>query len=548
MSQRRPRSPWRPLSMAAAGLSVALAVGACGVQPTEDSKATPQRGGTLTFALDSSPGNLDPNFTHSSVNAEIMRQIFDSLVRQKQDGTFVPWLAKSWDIAEDGRTYTFQLRDDVKFHDGTQFNAEAVCFNFDRIVNPETQSQAARAALGPTYKSCDATGKYEVTIRLSEPYNLLMSGLSQVWLGFESPTAVRKYGKDIGSHPVGTGPFVFESMTLNQKVVLKRNPDYRWAPEGTKHTGPAYLDTLIFEAIPDSTTRLKSVGGDVQAAETIATQDVAAAKANPNVHLDVVGVPGTPYQLFFNTKRSPWNDTEMRKAARAAMNIPAIVKSLYFGVYQRGWGPLTPNTPSYDKSVENSFKYDEAAAKRTFDSLGWKQGADGYRHKAGKTLSIDYLVPSEKREKRQQVAQFLQQNLKSVGIKLNLRFAADGPYHAALYDGDYDIAGLSLIRGPSVLNDEYTSTNLPAAGGGTIYNYARLQNDKVDRWLATALHATDPADVRDAYSKVQNYVVDNAVSVAIYRFSYTVVASSQVHDIAYNWKSYPVFYDAFLSS
>ena len=512
---------------------------------TEASQQT--KGGTLTFALDSSPDNLDPATSSSSVNAEVMRQVYDSLVWQTDDGEYLPWLAKSWDISKDGRTYTFQLRDDVTFHDGAPFDADAVCFNLDRITDPDTQSASAISALGDSYKSCRATGEFEATMTLSQPTYDWLSGLSQVWTGIQSPAAIKKYGDQVVTHPVGTGPFRFEQMQLNQQVVLAKNPDYEWGPEGIDHQGPANLDQLVLKVIPESTTRFRSVGGDVDAAESIAPQDVNAAKSNPALDGEVVPVVGTPYQLFLNTTHEPWDDVEARKAVRSAMNVPAIIDSLYFGVYDRAWSPLTPSTRFYDDSLEDSVDYDPDAADATFDSLGWQLGSDGYRHKGGETLTIDYLVPSEKREKRQEVAQFLQENLKQVGIKVNLHFEADGPYDAMRDANEYDAIGLSLTSGFSTMNAVYDSRNAPGADGESYYNYSRLDSREVDKLLARSDRVSSDEQAAEIYAKVQQYVVDNAVSVPIYNYTYTVVSTDQVDGITYNWKSYPMFVGASVS-
>jgi peptide/nickel transport system substrate-binding protein len=532
---------WRTV-VAVTGLVTALsALAACGSDGDGDGGSS---GGTLTFALDSSPDNLDPNSSSSAVNAEVMRQVFDSLVHRTKDGEYEPWLASSWKISDDGRTYTFQLRDDVKFHDGTPFDAAAVCVNFDRITDPATKSKSAISALGDTYKSCEATGEHEVTLTLTQPTFDWLSGLSQVWTGFESPAAIKKYGEQVVTHPVGTGPFKFVKMQLNQQVVLERNDDYEWNPKSSAHQGPAALDKLVLKVVPESTTRFRSVGVDLDAAESIAPQDANAAKKNPALHVQAIPVVGTPYQLFLNTTHEPWNDVDARKAVRSAMNVPAIIDSLYFGVYARAWGPLTPPTKFYDSAVEDSWSYDPDAAKSTFDRLGWTMGSDGYRHKGGKTLTMDYLVPSEKREKRQEVAQFLQQNLKEVGVKVNLHFEASGPYNAMRDDNKYDVMGLSLTSGFSTLNAMYDSRNAPGTNGPSYYNYARLDSPDVDKLLAKSDTVTSDEQAAEVYSAVQKYVVDNAVSVPIYNYQYTVVTTDKVDGITYNWKSYPLFVGA----
>lgn len=548
MEQHRTFRNRRAWTSVVAGISVVALAAGCYSDTDSgasgDGSAEPTEGGDLTFALGGAPDNLDPGSSSSATNAQVMRQIYDSLVRQTPDHEFEPWLAEEWTVSEDGTVYTFTLRDDVTFHDGTDFDAEAVCINFDRVLDPETQSKSAISALGEFYEGCETTGDFEVALTLSKADGTFLSGLSQAWLGIQSPAAIEEHGDDLGLNPVGTGPFVFDSMALNNNVVLTKNADYDWAPESMEHTGPAYLDTLTFLVVTEPTTRFRSVGNNVDAAEDIATQDVATAEEDPALGVDIVSSPGTPYQLFFNQSREPWGEVEARKAARAAMDIPSIIDSLYFGVYDRAWSPLTPATNYFDDTLEGSVEYDLDAANAAFDDLGWEMGDDGFRQKDGEPLEIEYLVPSDKREKRQQVAQFLQENLKEAGVKVNLEFLASGPYSATRDDNEYDVMGLSLTSGFSALGTIYDSENYPAPGKGNYYNYAQLASDEVDGWISDAQLSTDPAIAEENWKKVQHYVIDNAVSVPIYNYNYTVAYAEGVEGISYNWKSYPLFYDA----
>ncbi|GAB2525561.1 ABC transporter substrate-binding protein [Paramicrobacterium agarici] len=547
MTQHLASRPRRIVLSALAGASIVALAAGCSGTPAAQESSEPVEGGSLTFALDSSPDNLDPGSSSSAVNAEVMRQVFDSLVWQSPDHEFKPWLAEDWSVSDDGTEYTFSLRDGVTFHDGSEFDAASVCFNFDRVTDPATKSRSAISALGAFYDGCEASGDLEVTLSLTQPDATFLSGLSQVWLGIQSPAAVEEYGDDITTHPVGTGPFVFDSMALNSNVVLTKNADYDWAPEGMNHSGAAYLDTLKFLVVTEPTTRFRSIGNNVDAAEAIATQDVATAKEDPALGVDVVSVPGTPYQLFFNESHAPWDTVEARKAARMAMDIPSIIESLYFGVYDRAWSPLTPASKYFDDSLEGSVEYDIDAAKAAFDDLGWVEGDDGYRYKDGEVLKLDYLVPSAKREKRQQVAQFLQENLKDAGIKVNLEFLASGPYSATRDKNEYDMMGLSLTSGYSALGSIYDSENYPAPGKGNYYNYAQLESEQVDTWIEKAQLAADDAEAETYWTNIQQFVIENAVSVPIYNYNYTVAYAAGVHDISYNWKSYPVFYDAYVS-
>src|SRR5581483_3172773 len=224
--------------------NVALLTPTIAATPAEQ----PVQGGTLTVALATEPtsGGLDANVTPLAVTHRVIENLYDSLVTETNDFQFKPALATSWEISPDGKTYTFKLRNDVKFHDGTAFDAQAVKFNFDRIRDPKTASLYAVVLAGPM-DSVEATDATTVKITFKTAYAPFLDYASEAFLGFVSPAAVQKYGADYANNPVGTGPFVFKEWKKQSSITLTRNPDYKWGSPINFHSGPAYLDTLIFK-------------------------------------------------------------------------------------------------------------------------------------------------------------------------------------------------------------------------------------------------------------------------------------------------------------
>lgn len=538
------RTTGRTRTVAAAGLVMVLGVSACGSGPGGADQGG--EGGELVFGLESSPDNLDPGTSASSANAKIIRQIYDSLVWQTADNEIEPWLAESWEISDDGTEYLFQLRQDVTFHDGTDFNAEAVCVNFDRIIDPEVVSTSAISSLGASYESCEVISEFEVEFTLAQPDSGFLSSLSNTWLGIQSPAAIEEFGQDLGLNPVGTGPFKFEAIALNRSINLVRNDDYAWAPEEVENDGPPHLARLTFEVISEPTTRFRSVGGTVNAAENVATHDMAAAELDPNMDVLVVPAPGAAYQIFLNQSREPWGDVEMRRAVVMATDIDTIVEALHFGVYPRARSPLTPATEHYLDTQEATPPFDPEAAGQVMEEQGWLMEEDGYRYKDGQRLSMELLVPSQRREKRHEIAQFMQVYLRDVGVDVQLQFLASGPYSAARDANNYDAMGLSLTSGYSALDAMYDSENYPAPGKGNYYNYAQMDSPEVDEWLEEAVLAETPEEAGEYWQAVQQYVIDESVSIPIYDYSYTVAMQNSVKDIGYTWQADPVFFDTYL--
>jgi peptide/nickel transport system substrate-binding protein len=198
-------------------------------------------GGELVYALATRFDTLDPNITTFSVVGRMGFQLFDQLVREPAPGKFVPSLAQRWDVNPTADEYTFYLRNDVKFHDGTPFNAEAVKYTFDRVVNPDLKSQAAFSAIGP-YDSSTVVDPYTIKVKFKTGYAPFLDSVAQPFLSIVSPTAAEKYGQDFGNNPVGSGPFKFDSYTTDTEIKMVKNSEYAWAPSVYRHSGPPYLD------------------------------------------------------------------------------------------------------------------------------------------------------------------------------------------------------------------------------------------------------------------------------------------------------------------
>lgn len=543
----------RSKAIFAAAMMMVVLLSACGSQPTaqESPKAEASasdaeqtaaaQGGELTYALATSPDTLDPHRSGLAVAVRVLRTIYDSLVVQLPDNTIKPWLAKEWTVSEDGLSYTFKLREDVKFHDGTPFNAEAVKFNFDRILDPATKAANAAALLQP-YKSSEVIDEYTVKLNLSTPSRAFLGNLSQALLGIVSPTAAKQYGDQLGQHPVGTGPYKFVKWEENAGIQVERNPDYQWAPELVDNPGAPYLDGVNFRIIPEEATRIGSVQSkQVLAAETVPPQNAIALKNDAELQLLQANTVGLPYTLFFNLDHTPWNELKARQAVQLAVDVDAIVKTLYLGTYERAWSPLSPGIFGYDPSLENLIKPDLTKANQLLDELGWVKGADGIREKDGKKLTLHYVDGTPNREKRNDIAVIIQQQLKQIGIAVEVEITKD-VRTVVFTNGDYDLYGNSQVNSdPNALYSFYHSYD--PDGQPTL---SRLNSPEVDEWLEQGRVEPDDAKRAELYQKVQHYIIDNAIILPIYVYPYTVAASQSVQGIEFDSLGYPLFNDVSL--
>ena len=207
---------------------------------------------TLIFADDSnSDVTYDPRVTQSRHEEQVIVQVFDQLIMSDENGKLAPGLATSWHLAPDAMSIHLKLRDGVKFHDGTGFNAEAVKFTLDTIADPKTGSQGAVDMLGP-YDRTEIIGPHEVRIHFKSPNAGIIDTFTENELSIVSPSAVARLGNTgFAQAPVGTGPFKFVSWERGREVLLERNPDYNWAPDWSTVKGPSGIERIIHRFMQD---------------------------------------------------------------------------------------------------------------------------------------------------------------------------------------------------------------------------------------------------------------------------------------------------------
>ncbi|MFP9130601.1 ABC transporter substrate-binding protein [Niallia sp. BSM11] len=528
-------------------MAVLLVLTACGnanenTSASEDTE--PKEGGELVYGLATAPDSLDPHTSGMAVSTRVNNSIYEKLVYQTENNEIKPWLATSWEVSDDQKSFTFKLRDDVTFHDGSKFNAEVVKYNFDRIVNPETKAASAYALI-ENYESSEVIDEYTITIHFSEPAATFLSNLSQPKLAIVSKEAAEKYGLSLATNPVGSGPFKFVNLDENNEIVLERFDDYNRKAPYADHEGKAYLNKLTYKIIPEEATRIGSVqSNQLNAVETVPPQDLKSIKANGNLQIYETQTAGMPYGLFVNPENEPWNELEARLALKETIDVDNIVNTLYLGTYKRAWSVITPTILGYDKTLENTAKIDIEKANERLESLGWTKNSEGIREKNGNQLVLRLIDSNVNREKRHDIATIIQQQLKEIGVKLEFTTSAD--YYNITKNGkDYDVIGNSRVAGdPDVLRLFFHSDNLPENGGSSL---ARLHDSEIDQWLESGELETDAAKRADLYKKVQQKLIGQGYFIPIYVFPYTVATSNEVKGLTFDSQGYPQFNDVFIN-
>ncbi|WP_018658226.1 ABC transporter substrate-binding protein [Actinomadura flavalba] len=527
-----------PIALAAAALLLA----ACG-GGTSAGAGSPVDGGTLVYGVNNEPINLDPHASPQDVTASFARPVLDSLVALDAEGRVHPWLAKSWKISADQKTYTFRLRDDVTFSDGTKFDAEAVKANLEHIVAPATKSQLAASWIAP-YAGTEVVGPHEVRVTFDRPHAPFLAALSTAYFGVQSPTSLRAGPEALARRIVGSGPFVLDAFTPGKGVTYHRNPDYRWAPEGAAHQGPARLAKLEFKVLREDSVRLGALtSGQVDVIASVPPANVARVRADDRVTVTSRQAPGGVYSYYLNNQKGPFTDVRLRTAFRDGIDFAAIVKKLYFGVYAPADSPLSPATPGYTK-VDR--KYDPQAAARLLDEAGYTaRDGEGYRVKDGKRLTVRWpFVRAVVREQRDTLAQQVQSEAKKLGFDVQILDLTQPEYLERVPSGDYDIADLSWQRAEGdALGNLFGTASIPTAQRWG-QNIGRHSDRELDGWLDAALATTDAGRRAALYGQVQRKVTAQAASVPVYVYSAVLGVRKRVGGLAWEAQAFPTFHGA----
>ena len=344
-----------------------------------------EKGGDLiiAFPASSEPASLDGHIDPYQPTWLFNSFVSDPLVVLSPDGEFLPSLATSWESNPEGTVWTFTLREDVTFQDGTPFNAEAVKYNIERIKAPETASVQMAADLGPI-ESVDVVDEFTVQLNYSEPWVTLLDAARRMPLW--SPTAAAQYSiTEFDRHLVGTGPFLLDEWIANDRIVFSKWEDYGgWNPI-QNHEGPAYLDSVTILFIGEA-----AVLGSV-----VSTGDAHIARELPPAYREdyqnsdeyqfLTGFQaGTGLQMVFNVRNAPFNITELRQALLYAIDQEGLNDLLYDGAYLVQKGPLNVKHPCYSEVVESMYPYDTAKAMEMLEAIGYRdEDGDGIREAYG---------------------------------------------------------------------------------------------------------------------------------------------------------------------
>lgn len=515
------------------------AAGETEAQPTEEET----KGGQLVFAMPSEPDSLDPACTNSTFADNQYKALYDSLIFWGPDKEYYPNLATDWEISDDAKTITFHLREDVTFHDGTPFNAEAVKINLDRLGVVECSvGKVAAGLLGEFYESTEVLDDYTVQINFSEPNPAFLDSAS--FLYYSSPTAMEKWGEDYGRHPVGTGPFMFEEWEANDHLTVVPNPDYNWAPPFVKHQGPPYLDSIKFRLIPEASTALASLElNEVQVVRAIEPTDVEFVKENPELELNPVVPPGIPIGWNINVTLAPTDDLRVRQAISYGVDRELMINTLFADTLTPAYSPLSPTTWSYWPGSEEYYLYNQDKANELLDEAGWVDNdGDGIREKDGEDLVVTIL--DLETPERVPAWEFFQAQLREIGVDLSIEFAEAGVVVEECHAGRRNICAIHWgLRDPANMANLFASKNI-----GTGFNWSHWDSEEADELLEAGATEADLEERKQIYQDLQKLILEENVFFSVFATPGLWANRTSVQDLVYLPSGRHVyFYDTYLS-
>ncbi|WP_052720044.1 ABC transporter substrate-binding protein [Actinoplanes rectilineatus] len=556
------RRKWPWISGAAVlGVLLAAGIGLAVTRGGEDSASAasgePVRGGTLQFALIDYQRSPDPQWGTNYAESLIGNNITDKLTWQDPDtGEITPWLAESWSYNTDLTAFTFKLRQDVTFSDGTPFDAAAVKANFDQYVHGDQTLgiNPNGATLLPGYIETQTPDAYTAVVRFEKPLASFLQAsafTANAQPGFLSLNTL-KLSAEQRTDPtkvIGTGPFVYESWEEQVKTVLVRRQGYHWSPPSLRHSGEAYLDRVVFNTIPEASVRTGSLtSGAVDATLDVGTTDEQPLK-DQGFAIVSRSVSGTSIFFNLNSQLFPTNDLAVRKAIQLGWDRSAVAKTVLTDSYSIATSVLNTSVQGYADYSGSVLRYDPDQAKALLDQAGWVPGTDGIRVKDGKRLEVKLLGISNLVVNKP-AYESVQQDLQKIGIDLQLTVVPIPDYAAQVAKAktDWNITAANRSRNdPAVLNLSYS----PALGNGSFLEQGvstGVDVAEVTDALGKLETTLDPVQ-RAAYAKTaQDLLLDKYALVSpIYNPSQVIAHADYVHGIVFDAQSRNHFVDAWKS-
>jgi peptide/nickel transport system substrate-binding protein len=487
----------------------------------EPAKSGPKQ---LIYGRGADTKTLDPIKETDGETFRVTENIYETLVTYEDTSTkVVPGLAESWTISPDGLTYTFKLRQGVKFHDGTDFNADAVVFNFERWMDKSNKYHDAEGY--PYYNdmfggykgdkthaiaSVKAVDPYTVEFKLTRTQAPFLANLGMSPFAIASPKAIE--AGTLAEHPVGTGPFKFVEWKRNDSITLEKNPDY-W------DKGYPKLDKVVFKVIPENTARLTALtSGEIDLMDGLSPEDVESVKENKELQLYLRPSMNVGY-LAFNTEKKPFDNPKVRQAIGHAINKKALIDAFYGGLAEPAKNPMPPSLWGHNDDIKDR-EYDLEKAKQLLKEAGLE---NGFKVKFWAMPVARPYMPDP-----QKIAEAIQQDLKKIGIETEIVTMEWATYLEKTRKGEYDMCLLGW-NGDNGDPDNflYTLLDKNTIDGNNIPRYA---SEEAHQLLEKAQTSSNQDERTSLYKKAQEVIFNDAPMIPLVHSTPPLAGKANVAD------------------
>ncbi len=501
-------------------------------------------GGTLVYGRGADSVSLDPINVTDGESIRVTHNIYETLLEYDHNLELQPKLATDYNSSEDGLTWTFQLREGVKFHDGTDFNADAVVFNFERWMDPENPYHEGDFPYYPflyggfkgdenhLIESVTATGEHELEIVLKRKTAPFLSYLAISMFGIASPAAIEQYGAGIGENPVGTGPFKFNEWNRNNTITLSKNEEY-WMD------GKPYLDQVIYQVIPENSARLNALQtGEIDIVDGMNASDTTIVEDTEGIELLKRPSFNIGY-IAFNMEKEPFDNPLVRQAINMAIDKEEIVEAFYNGLADLATSPLPPSLWSHDESLEK-YDYNVEEAKKLLAEAGYEDGFTTELH----TMSNPrpYLPEPMK------IAEAIQSDLAEIGITADIVSSEWATYLEDTKNGKHSMAMYGWT-GVMADPDNFLYPNLSKTNAEVpAQNIAFYKSDEFTSLITEARETIDQDKRTELYQQAQQLFQEDSPWVMLAYTTPPLAQSGYVEDYNPHPMSNDLMTDVYLSN
>ena len=485
-----------------------------------------QDGGKVIIGRTSDADRYDPHRSSALAAAEILYMIGDTLVTLDYDlQTIKPALAKSWDVSDDGLTYTFDLRDDVTYCNGKAFTAQDVVGSMERWLTPDGPYVSAWKA--GQVESVTADGEHTVVYKLKEPSSGLLYQMAQFNFVIIDPDQAKELGEDFGVTAFnGTGPFCFESWQPRDQVVLKRHEGYAWGAEHLPTQGPAKVSEIVWKIVPEEATLTAAIGsGEIDASYSVAAWSLPQLESNPDIKLLRPDASFRTHYIGMKITRPNMQDRAVRLAVSHAIDQTAIAEGIFMGTSEAANSYYSPKALDYSPETDTSlFEYDPAKAEAVLTEAGWTKGGDGIFAKDGQKLSL--VLYGFTTAASRQSAEAIQSDLRKVGIELAVELFDNTAIWGKLREQTYDLYQMDYpyLNAGDALNLYFLSESVPSP------NRMMWQSEETDALIAAGNKAKNDAERAKAFQDAGQILHEAVLWKPLIDENLVVVAGSRLKE------------------